>query len=225
MYKFLCSLFPPPVAPWRIQCLDEAMKNLTDLFSGGSFIAPVALNAPIHTEPGKNEEIIYFAAGCFWGVDKAFWNTPGVVATATGYMGGTLENPSYDDVCSGLTGHAETVRVVYSTEKTSVAQLISLFFEIHDPTQVNRQGNDRGPQYRGAIWTSTDEQLAVALAARDAYQEKISEAGFGQIATEIAPASKAGQFWYAEDYHQKYLFKNPNGYECHARTGIPCPIV
>ncbi len=120
------------------------MTNLTDLFSGGSFIAPAALNAPIHTEPGKNEEVIYFAAGCFWGVDKVFWNTPGVVATATGYMGGTLENPSYEDVCSGLTGHAETVRVVYSTEKTSVAQLISLFFEIHDPTQVNRQGNDRG---------------------------------------------------------------------------------
>ena len=201
------------------------MTNLTDLFSGGSFIAPAALNAPIHTEPGKNEEIIYFAAGCFWGVDKVFWNTPGVVATATGYMGGTLENPSYEDVCSGLTGHAETVRVVYSTEKTSVAQLISLFFEIHDPTQVNRQGNDRGTQYRSAIWTSTDGQLATALAARDAYQEKISEAGFGQIATEIAPASKAGQFWYAEGYHQTYLFKNPNGYECHARTGIPCPIV
>ena len=129
------------------------MTNLTDLFSGGSFIAPVALNAPIHTEPGKNEEVIYFAAGCFWGVDKTFCNTPGVVATATGYMGGTLKNPSYEDVCSGLTGHAETVRVVYSTEKTSAAKLISLFFEIHDPTQVNRQGNDRGPQYRGAIWT------------------------------------------------------------------------
>lgn len=187
--------------------------------------APAALTAPIDAAPGPGEEVLYLAAGCFWGVDKAFWSAPGVVATATGYMGGHVESPSYELVCTKRTGHAETVRVVYSTERTSAAELIARFFEIHDPTQRDGQGNDLGPQYRGAIWTTTPEQFEVALAARDAYQGELDARGFGPIATEISTAEDAGPFWFAEDYHQKYLFKNPNGYECHARTGVPCPIV
>lgn len=207
-------------------CFDGRMS--VNLGPNGSFSllsAPEALNAPIDTEPGEGEEVIYLAAGCFWGVDKAFWNAPGVVATATGYMGGGVENPSYELVCTNTTGHAETVRVVYSTLKTSAAQLLSRFFEIHDPTQVNRQGNDIGSQYRGAIWTSTPEQLDTAIRARDAYQEELAARGFPAISTQIGSAEEAGPFWYAEEYHQKYLFKNPNGYECHARTGVPCPVV
>ena len=191
-----------------------------------SFLStPAALKAPIDKEPGEGEEVIYLAAGCFWGVDKSFWSAPGVVATATGYMGGELENPSYELVCTNTTGHAETLRVVYSVETTCAAEIISRFFEIHDPTQVDRQGNDIGTQYRSAIWTTTPEQLDTALRARDAYQEELASRGFCAIATQIASVQDAGRFWYAEDYHQKYLFKNPNGYECHARTGVPCPIV
>lgn len=203
--------------------MDSAIFGLG---ASGSFLpTPAALTAAIDHEPGEGEEVLYLAAGCFWGVDKAFWNAPGVVATATGYMGGHVEHPSYEEVCTQRTGHAETVRVVYSTAATSAAELIARFFEIHDPTQVDGQGNDLGPQYRGAIWTTTLEQLEVALRARDAYQGELDARGFGRIATEIAPAEEAGRFWFAEEYHQKYLHKNPHGYECHARTGVPCPIV
>lgn len=191
-----------------------------------SFLAtPAALSAPIDAAPGEGEEVVYLAAGCFWGVDKAFWNAPGVVATATGYMGGTMPEPTYEQVCTKTTGHAETVRVVFDTSLTSAAQLIARFFEIHDPTQVDGQGNDLGPQYRSAIWTTTPEQFDSALRARSAYQGALSVRGFAAITTSVSPADEAGPFWYAEEYHQKYLWKNPNGYECHARTGIPCPIV
>lgn len=186
---------------------------------------PAALSAPIDTAPGEGEEVMYLAAGCFWGVDKAFWNAPGVVATATGYMGGTLLNPTYEQVCTKTTGHAETVRVVFDTSLTSAAELIARFFEIHDPTQADGQGNDLGPQYRSAIWTTTPEQFDVALRARSAYQRALSVRGFPKITTSVESADEADRFWYAEEYHQKYLWKNPNGYECHARTGIPCPIV
>lgn len=187
--------------------------------------APAALSAPIDTAPSEGEEVMYLAAGCFWGVDKAFWNAPGVVATATGYMGGTLLNPTYEQVCTKTTGHAETVRVVFDTSLTSAAELIARFFEIHDPTQADGQGNDLGPQYRSAIWTTTPEQFDVALRALSAYQGALSVRGFPKITTSVESADEADRFWYAEEYHQKYLWKNPNGYECHARTGIPCPIV
>lgn len=191
-----------------------------------SFLAtPAALSAPIDAAPGEGEEVVYLAAGCFWGVDKAFWNAPGVVATATGYMGGTVPEPTYEQVCTTTTGHAETVRVVFDTSLTSAAELIARFFEIHDPTQVDGQGNDLGPQYRSAIWTTTPEQFDSALRARSAYQGALSARGFAEITTSVSPADEAGPFWYAEEHHQKYLWKNPNGYECHARTGIPCPIV
>lgn len=184
----------------------------------------VVLHTPLDMEPGENQEVIHLAAGCFWGVEKVFWETPGVLATATGYMGGHRPNPTYGQVCTGLTGHAETVRVVFDTATTSAAELIALFFEIHDPTQGDRQGNDIGTQYRSAIWTTTPEQREVALATRDAYQEQISARGFGPITTTIAPAADTTGFWQAEDEHQGYLWKHPDGYQCHARTGIACPV-
>lgn len=184
----------------------------------------VVLHAPLDLQPGEHQEVIHFAAGCFWGVEKIFWETPGVVATATGYMGGSWPDPTYERVCTGLTGHAETVRVVFDTSTTSTAELVALFFEIHDPTQGNRQGNDRGPQYRSAIWTTTPEQLAVATATRDAYQRELSARGFGPITTTIASAEEAGTFWQAEDEHQGYLWKHPDGYQCHSRTSIACPV-
>jgi methionine-S-sulfoxide reductase len=185
----------------------------------------VVLGTPLDLPAGEGREVIFLAAGCFWGVEKVFWETEGVVATATGYMGGTTPRPTYEQVCTGATGHAETVRVVYDTGVTDAAHLIPTFFEIHDPTQGDRQGNDVGSQYRSAIWTTTPEQLGIALATRDAYAEEIAARGFGPITTEIGPADLAGPFWQAEDHHQGYLWKHPNGYQCHARTGIACPVL
>ena len=186
------------------------------------------LGSSLVDEAGAGQEVIFLAAGCFWGVEKAMWNAPGVVSTAVGYMGGHAPDPTYEQVCSHSTGHAETVRVLFDTATTSAADLIRLFFEIHDPTQVGGQGNDLGDQYRSAIWTTTPEQLRDAVALRDAYQEVLTAAGFGPIQTSIAPAppeDSDARFWYAEDYHQQYLFKNPGGYECHARTGLACPAL
>ena len=161
----------------------------------------VVLGAPIDAEPQEGEEVIFFAAGCFWGVEKIFWSTPGVVTTATGYMGGHTPTPSYREVCTKTTGHAETVRVVFDTSRTSAAELIALFFEIHDPTQGDRQGNDIGPQYRSAIWTTTPEQYEVAAATLSAYQERLAQEGFPPITTDLADAEGV-TFWEAEDYHQ-----------------------
>ena len=186
------------------------------------------LGSNMRAEAGTGQEVIYLAAGCFWGVEKALWNTPGVVTTATGYMGGHAIDPTYEQVCSHSTGHAETVRVIFDTALTSAADLIRLFFEIHDPTQVGGQGNDIGDQYRSAIWTTTPEQLRDATTLRAAYQEVLTERGFGPIQTDISAApdgDSTARFWYAEDYHQQYLFKNPGGYECHARTGVACPAL
>ena len=184
----------------------------------------VVLHTPLDLEPAEGQEVIFLAAGCFWGVEKVFWETPGVIATATGYMGGHWPHPTYERVCTGSTGHAETVRIVFDTHRTSAARLVALFFEIHDPTQGDRQGNDIGTQYRSAIWTTTPAQLAVANATRGTYQEEISARGFGPITTTIAPAEQAGPFCQAEPEHQGYLWKHPNGYQCHARTGIACPV-
>jgi len=162
-----------------------------------------------------------FGLGCFWGAEKAFWQLPGVVTTAVGYAGGSTPNPTYNEACSGKTGHAEVVLVAYDPARITYEQLLKTFWEHHDPTQVMRQGNDVGTQYRSIILTANDEQRATAEATRDAYQAKLSAAGFGPIATEIAPA---GLFFYAEDYHQQYLDKNVNGYDCANGTGIACPI-
>jgi peptide-methionine (S)-S-oxide reductase len=162
-----------------------------------------------------------FAAGCFWGVEKVFWAAPGVYSTAVGYAGGYTPNPTYEEVCSGRTGHAEVVLVVFDPALTSYQRLLTLFWEDHDPTQGMRQGNDVGTQYRSAVYTGSPEQEAAATASRDAYQERLTAAGYGGITTEIAPL---GEFYYAEDHHQQYLYKVPGGYCPVHSTGVSCPV-
>jgi peptide-methionine (S)-S-oxide reductase len=166
-------------------------------------------------------QLAMFAAGCFWGVEKTLWNVPGVVSTAVGYAGGYTPNPTYEEVCSGKTGHAEVVRVVYDPARISYEDLLKHFWEEHDPTQGMRQGNDTGTQYRSAIYTYSADQMRAAEASRDAYQEALSAAGYGQITTEIVDAP---EFYFAEDYHQQYLAKNPAGYCPDHSTGIACPV-
>jgi peptide-methionine (S)-S-oxide reductase len=162
-----------------------------------------------------------FGMGCFWGAERKFWQTPGVWSTAVGYAGGTTPNPTYEEVCSGLTGHTEVVLVVYDPHEVSYDKLLSVFWEAHDPTQGMRQGNDAGTQYRSAIYASDPDQLAAAEASRDAYAKRLAAAGYGPITTEIA---SAGPLYYAEDYHQQYLGKNPHGYCGLGGTGVSCPI-
>ncbi|HEU4793809.1 MAG TPA: peptide-methionine (S)-S-oxide reductase MsrA [Nitrolancea sp.] len=162
-----------------------------------------------------------FALGCFWGAERLFWQLDGVYTTAAGYAGGFTPNPTYEEVCSGRTGHAEAVLVVYDPAKISYDDLLKVFFEAHDPTQGMRQGNDVGTQYRSAVYYTNDEQRRIAEATRDAYNEELRSAGHNAITTEIAPA---GPFYYAEDYHQQYLHKVPNGYCGLAGTGVTCPI-
>jgi peptide-methionine (S)-S-oxide reductase len=162
-----------------------------------------------------------FGLGCFWGAEKDFWQTPGVWTTAVGYAGGTTPNPTYEEACSGKTGHAEVVLVVFDPAQVSYEQLLKVFWEHHDPTQGFRQGNDVGTQYRSIILVADAEQRAVAEASKAAYQSSLTSAGFGQISTEIADA---GEFFYAEDYHQQYLAKNPNGYCPDNGTGVSCPV-
>jgi peptide-methionine (S)-S-oxide reductase len=162
-----------------------------------------------------------FGLGCFWGAEKDFWQLPGVVTTAVGYAGGSTPNPTYQEACTGRTGHAEVVLVAYDPSRISYEELLKTFWESHDPTQGMRQGNDLGTQYRSLIMTADDDQRAAAEASRHAFQANLTKAGYGAITTEIAPA---GQFYYAEDYHQQYLDKNPRGY-CPANgTGVSCPI-
>jgi peptide-methionine (S)-S-oxide reductase len=166
-------------------------------------------------------ETAVFAMGCFWGAEKDFWETPGVWTTAVGYAGGITPNPTYEEVCSGLTGHAEAVLVVFDPAKVSYEELLQVFWEHHDPTQGMRQGNDVGTQYRSAIYTTSEAQRKSAEASRDADQEKLNAAGYGAITTEIADAPA---FYYAEDYHQQYLHKNPTGYCPDHSTGVSCPV-
>ena len=166
-------------------------------------------------------ETAVFGMGCFWGVERVFWQLPGVWVTAAGYAGGYTPNPTYEEACSGRTGHAEVVQVVFNPHEISYAELLKAFWENHDPTQGMRQGNDLGTQYRSAIYTLNEAQQAGAEASRDAYQAALSKAGRGEITTEIVPA---GPFWFAEDYHQAYLAKNPGGYCGIGGTGVTCPI-
>jgi peptide-methionine (S)-S-oxide reductase len=162
-----------------------------------------------------------FALGCFWGAERKFWQTPGVYTTAVGYAGGYTPNPTYREVCSGATGHAEVVLVVFDPRKVSYGELVKVFWENHDPTQGMRQGNDVGTQYRSAIYYFDDAQREIAERSRDAYQQEIGRAGYGPITTEIVPAP---EFYYAEDYHQQYLSKNPGGYCGIGGTGVSCPV-
>jgi len=170
--------------------------------------------------PEGHEEIV-LGMGCFWGVERLFWQVPGVYVTAAGYAGGETQNPTYQETCTGQTGHTEVVRVVYDPSTTSLDTLLQIFWEQHDPTQGNRQGNDVGSQYRSAIFTTTDAQLIAAEKSVDAYQKALDKAGRGAITTEIKPLNV---FYYAEAYHQQYLDKNPTGYCGLKGTGVTCPI-
>lgn len=157
----------------------------------------------------EGSEVISFGMGCFWGSERVFWKLPGVITTAAGYQGGLTENPTYTEVCSGRTGHTEAALVVYDPSVITLDEILKHFWEQHDPTQVNRQGNDRGTQYRSGIYWATEAQRDIATASKESYGAGLTEAGFGPIATEIEPA---GPFYYADEYHQQYLAKNPNGY-------------
>jgi|SRR5579884_561329 len=179
------------------------------------------LGTPLKPPFPEGLETAQFALGCFWGAERLFWQTPGVYATAAGYAGGFTPNPTYEEVCTGKTGHAETVVVVFDPAKVAYEDLVKTFFEAHDPTQGMRQGNDVGTQYRSVIFYANDEQRRIAEAARDAYSASLQRAGYRPITTEIVPA---GPFYYAEDYHQQYLHKVPDGYCGLAGTGVSCPI-
>jgi len=169
-------------------------------------------------------QVLYVGMGCFWGAERIFWKLPGVVTTAVGYMGGYTPNPTYEEVCSGRTGHTETVLIAYDGSLTSPELLLKAFWENHDPTQGFRQGNDLGTQYRSAIYWSTPAQEAAARATRDAFQVVLQGNGFGAITTELRPSQEAGSFYYAEGYHQQYLHKNPGGYCNHGPNGMTCPV-
>jgi len=166
-------------------------------------------------------ETLVVGMGCFWGAERKYWQAPGVHSTAVGYSGGYTPNPTYEEVCSGLTAHTEVVLVAYDTTQTTLEEMLRVFWENHDPTQGLRQGNDIGSQYRSAIYVANESQRAAAEATREAYQAQLTVAGLGTITTEIAPL---GEFYYAEPYHQQYLGKNPNGYCGIGGTGVSCPV-
>jgi peptide-methionine (S)-S-oxide reductase len=205
-----------------------AMVTKEEALPGRSGAMPVpahheVLGGPLRPPYPAGTEVAEFALGCFWGAEKMFWQIPGVVTTAVGYEGGFTPNPTYEEVCSDRTGHAEAVRVVFDPAKVSYSALLKAFWEAHDPTQGMRQGNDVGSSYRSAIFYTSPAQKAAAEESRAAYQKKLSEAGYREITTEIVPA---GEFYFAEDYHQQYLSsnKNPHGYCPDHGTGVSCPI-
>ena len=207
--------------------LDKStMVSPADALPGRDQPIPVISSHYVNGRPivgpfAEGLQTVVFAMGCFWGAERRFWLQPGVVTTAVGYAGGYTSNPTYEETCSGLTGHTEVVLVVFDLQQTDLAKLLSVFWESHDPTQGMRQGNDRGTQYRSAIYCSDDTQLQVCLNSAQMVQALLNERGFGDITTEI---SRAPTFYYAEDYHQQYLAKNPNGY-CGLRgTGISCDL-
>ena len=199
---------PEQALPGRAQAIPTARTH---------YVNGAGLHPPF---PAELEEAV-FGLGCFWGAERRFWQTPGVRVTAVGYAGGHTPNPTYEEVCSGRTGHAEVVRVIFDPKEVSYEALLKLFFENHDPTQGMRQGGDIGTQYRSAIYATSPAQKTAAERARSAYGEKLRAAGFGSITTEIRDAPA---FYYAEDYHQQYLAKNPNGYCGLGGTGVSCPI-
>ena len=179
------------------------------------------LGTPLEPPFPDGLEQAVFGMGCFWGAERVFWRAEGVYTTAVGYAGGYTPNPTYEEVCSGRTGHTEAVLVVFDPARISYEEILRLFWENHDPTQGMRQGNDVGTQYRSAIYTFDEDQRRLAEASREAFAKRLQAEGYGPITTEVAPA---GPFYYAEDYHQQYLEKNPFGYDCHAGTGIACPV-
>jgi peptide-methionine (S)-S-oxide reductase len=204
------------------------MITLDEALPGRDSEMPVSgrhtvLGTPLRGPWPAGLEVAYFGMGCFWGAERLFWRVPGVYSTSVGYQGGFTTNPTYEETCTGRTGHTEAVQVVYDPTRVTYADLLKVFWENHDPTQGMRQGNDMGTQYRSAIYTTTDAQLTEATASRNAFQPAVSAAGLGEITTEIKPA---GPFFYAEDYHQQYLSdsKNPYGYCNHGPNGLTCPV-
>jgi peptide-methionine (S)-S-oxide reductase len=204
------------------------MVTAEDALPGRATAMPVparheVLGTPLQPPYPAGSQVAEFALGCFWGAEKDFWQLPGVITTAVGYEGGFTPNPTYEEVCSGRTGHAESVRVVFDPTKISYPQLLRVFWESHNPTQGMRQGNDLGSQYRSAIFYHSPDQQAEAEQSEASYQKRLTEAGYGEITTEIVPA---GEFYFAEDYHQQYLAptKNPYGYCPDHGTGVSCPI-
>ena len=202
-----------------------SMPKPEDALSGRTDPMPVpvrhfVLDSPLLPPFPAGLETALFGLGCFWGAERKFWEASGVFSTSVGYAGGYTPNPTYQEVCSGLTGHNEVVRVVYDPARTSYGEMLRIFWENHDPTQGMRQGNDVGTQYRSGIYTGSDRQKDLALATRDAFQQELTTAGYGPATTEILPAP---DFYYAEDYHQQYLAKNPAGYCGLGGTGVRCP--
>jgi peptide-methionine (S)-S-oxide reductase len=205
--------------PARIPTANEALPGRaeampvpsTHAVSGARIVPPFP----------EGMKLAQFGLGCFWGAERKFWQTPGVYATAVGYAGGPTPNPTYQEVCSGRTGHTEAVLVVYDPAKVSYGELLKLFWESHDPTQGMRQGNDIGTQYRSAIYAYSEEDEREALASKEAYERELQQAGYGAITTEVR---RAPPFYYAEDYHQQYLHKNPGGYCGLGGTGVACPV-
>ena len=182
------------------------------------------LDVPMFSELPDGSATLYVAMGCFWGAERIFWKIPGVVTTAVGYMGGHATEPTYEDVCGGGTGHTETVMVAYDPSRVSEGELLKAFWENHDPTTPNRQGNDVGTQYRSAIYWTTPEQEAAVRATHDAFQAELTRHGHGSISTEERSADEAGVFYYAEPYHQQYLDANPTGYCNHGPNGLTCQV-
>ena len=202
------------------------MPSADDALPGRDQPIPVperhfVLGTPLEPPFPDDTERAVFGMGCFWGAERIFWETPGVHTTAAGYAGGITPNPTYEEVCSGRTGHNEVVLVVFRPAELPYEELLRLFWEGHDPTQGMRQGNDVGTQYRSGIYTDSEAQAETARASRDGYAERLKGAGYGEITTELKPA---GPFYYAEDYHQQYLAKNPNGYCGIGGTGVSCPV-
>lgn len=195
------------------------MVNPDDALPGRDEPIPVSdthvvLGTPMQAPWPDGHQVLYVAMGCFWGAERIFWQIDGVHSTAAGYMGGWTKNPTYEETCTAQTGHTEAVQVVYDPTVVDIDELLKAFWENHDPTTPNRQGNDVGTQYRSAIYPTTPEQLTAVQASREKYQAALHERGFGEVSTEIRAASEAGDgvFYYAEDYHQQYLHKNPRGY-------------
>ncbi len=182
------------------------------------------LGSPLQGPWPDGTAVMYVGMGCFWGAERIFWQLPGVVTTAAGYMGGFTPNPTYQETCTARTGHTEAVLIAYDPAVLPHDHVLKAFWENHDPTQGDRQGNDRGSQYRSAVYWTTPEQEVAVQATRDSFAKELESHGFGAITTELRPASEAGEFYYAEDYHQQYLFKNPGGYCNHGPNGLTCPV-
>jgi peptide-methionine (S)-S-oxide reductase len=203
----------------ELPTVDEALPGRNEPMQVPT--AHLVLGTPLVPPFPEGAEQAIFGMGCFWGAERMFWQAPGVHTTAAGYAGGSTPNPTYEEVCSGRTGHTEVVLAVFDPAKTSYDEMLRIFWEGHDPTQGMRQGNDVGTQYRSAVYWTSDAQRDAALASRDMFQDELARAGYGEITTELAPATT---FYYAEPYHQQYLAANPNGYCGLGGTGVSCPI-